>query len=87
MLETLAIVAYKQPITQFEIDELRGIKSRSLIASLISKNLVRFVGYKETVGKPTLYGTTRVFLDRFGLGSLKDLPDLKEVKTLDFEEL
>ena len=86
-LETLAIVAYRQPVTQSEIDELRGVKSRTLIASLISKNLVRPSGYKRTVGKPTLYRTTRAFLDEFGLGSLKDLPELKEVKSLDLEEL
>ena len=86
-LETLAIVAYKQPVTQSEIDELRGVKSRTLLASLISKNLVRPSGYKRTVGKPTLYRTTKTFLNEFGLGSLKDLPELKEVKYLDIEEL
>ena len=86
-LETLALVAYKQPVTQSEIDELRGVKSRTLIASLVSKNLVRPSGYKRTVGKPTLYRTTKTFLDEFGLGSLKDLPELKEVKSLELEEL
>ena len=87
VLETLAIVAYKQPITQFEVDKLRGVRSRPLVVSLISKNLVRPVGQKETVGRPTLYGTTKIFLDQFGLGSLKDLPELREVKALDFQAL
>ena len=87
MLEVLAIVAYKQPITQSEVDDLRGVKSRSLVTSLSYKKLIKSIGQKETPGRPTLYGTTREFLDYFSLKSLKDLPALKELKELNFDEL
>ncbi|WP_047152052.1 SMC-Scp complex subunit ScpB [Aneurinibacillus tyrosinisolvens] len=73
-LETLAIVAYKQPITRLEIEEIRGVKCESSISRLNSKNLIREVGRAETIGRPILYGTTKEFLEYFGLRSLDELP-------------
>ncbi|GBF49837.1 transcriptional regulator [Leptospira ryugenii] len=86
-LDTLAILAYKQPITLSELDEIRGVSSRAMVASLISKKLVKAVGQKEVPGRPTLYGTTNEFLIHFGLSKLADLPTPVEVKELKFEEL
>ncbi|WP_411821996.1 SMC-Scp complex subunit ScpB [Leptospira sp. 'Mane'] len=85
-LDTLAIVAYKQPITLTELDEIRGVSSRAMVASLISKKLVKAVGQKEVPGRPTLYGTTNDFLLHFGLSKLADLPTPVEVKELKFED-
>ena len=87
MLETLAIIAYKQPITMSEIDEIRGVSSRGMTTSLISRKLVKAVGQKEIPGRPTLYGTTNEFLQHFGLGKLSDLPTPVEVKELKFDDL
>lgn len=87
MLETLAIIAYRQPITLFEVDEIRGVNSRSLVTSLVSKKLVKSMGQKEAPGRPMLYGTTKDFLVYFGLNSLEELPPPAEVKELNFEEL
>lgn len=86
-LDTLAIIAYKQPITLTELDEIRGVSSRAMVASLISKKLVKAVGQKEVPGRPTLYGTTNDFLLHFGLSKLTDLPTPVEVKELKFEEI
>lgn len=88
MLETLAIVSYKQPIVLAEIDELRGVSSRMMIANLMKKNLVRPVGRKELPGRPLAYGTTDDFLKHFGLNKISDLPKLSEIKefSLDSEE-
>ncbi|HZF07351.1 MAG TPA: SMC-Scp complex subunit ScpB [Thermoanaerobaculia bacterium] len=77
-LETLAIVAYRQPITGPEIQELRSVSPVGVVKTLLERRLVRIVGRKEVVGKPFLYGTTREFLVHFGLNSLKDLPPLEE---------
>src|SRR5215203_3629305 len=77
-LETMAIIAYRQPITGPEIQELRGVNSSGVVKTLLERRLVRITGRKEVVGKPFLYGTTREFLVRFGLNSLKDLPPLEE---------
>lgn len=77
-LETLAIIAYRQPITGPEIQELRGVSSAGVLKTLLERRLVRIAGRKEVVGKPFLYGTTREFLVHFGLNSLKDLPPLEE---------
>ncbi|HYG62966.1 MAG TPA: SMC-Scp complex subunit ScpB [Thermoanaerobaculia bacterium] len=77
-LETLAIIAYRQPITGPEIQELRGVSSAGVIKTLLERRMVRIAGRKEVVGKPFLYGTTREFLVHFGLNSLKDLPPLEE---------
>jgi len=77
-LETLSIIAYKQPITKLEVDQLRGVNSEGAIRTLLERRLVRIVGKKESPGRPFLYGTTREFLQYFGLGSLSDLPPLSE---------
>lgn len=74
-LETLAIVAYRQPITRVEIEEIRGVKSERAIHTLVNKDLIQEVGRAEAIGRPILYGTTKSFLDYFGLASLKDLPE------------
>ena len=81
-LETLAIVAYRQPVTAPEIAELRGVGSQGVLKTLLERRLVRVAGRKEVVGKPFLYATTREFLMHFGLRSLKELPPLEQ-----FEEL
>jgi len=77
-LETLAIIAYRQPVTGPEIQELRGVHPAGVLKTLLERRLVRITGRKEVVGKPFLYGTTREFLVHFGLNSLKDLPPLEE---------
>jgi segregation and condensation protein B len=87
MLETLAIITYKQPITLFEIEEIRGVSTRSLVTGLLNKKLIKVAGYKEAPGKPGYYATTKEFLEYFGLNSLQDLPAPKEVKELNFDEL
>jgi segregation and condensation protein B len=79
-LETLAIIAYKQPITKAEIEVIRGVKSDSPLEYLMEKGLVRVVGRKEVPGRPYLYGTTQKFLSMFGLSSLRDLPRIEEVE-------
>ncbi|AMA74748.1 MULTISPECIES: SMC-Scp complex subunit ScpB [Aneurinibacillus] len=73
-LETLAIIAYKQPITRLELEEIRGVKCESAINRLTSKNLIKEVGRADTIGRPILYGTTKEFLEYFGLRSLDELP-------------
>ena len=77
-LETLAIIAYRQPITGPEIQELRGKSSSSVVRNLLERRLVRIAGRKEVVGRPFLYATTREFLMHFGLRDLKELPPLEE---------
>jgi segregation and condensation protein B len=77
-LETLAIVAYRQPVTGPEIQELRSVSPSGVLKTLLERRLVRIVGRKEVVGKPFLYGTTKEFLVHFGLNSLQDLPPLEE---------
>jgi len=78
-LETLAIVAYKQPITRAEIEEIRGVEVSAVLKTLVEKNLVRTAGRKDTVGTPFLYGTTQQFLIYFGLKSTDELPSLEEI--------
>jgi segregation and condensation protein B len=78
-LEVLAIVAYRQPITRLEIDEIRGVQSSGAIATLSERNLLTVVGRSEAVGHPLLYGTTREFLSHLGLKALGQLPDLPNV--------
>lgn len=75
-LESLAIIAYKQPVTRIEIDEIRGVKSDSAIQRLIERNLVKEVGRLAVIGRPIQYGTTDEFLRQFGLQDLKELPSL-----------
>ena len=81
-LEVLAIIAYRQPITRLEVDEIRGVNSSGAISTLTERNLITVVGRSQTVGNPLLYGTTREFLNYLGLkglGQLPDLPDLEAV--------
>ncbi len=78
-LETLAIVAYRQPITKAEIDQLRGVSSDGVLRNLIDRHFIRAVGKKEAPGRPLIYGTTREFLQHFGLKDLSDLPTLREL--------
>jgi len=77
-LETLAIIAYKQPITKLEIDQLRGVNSDGAVKSLMDKKLIKIIGKKETPGRPFLYGTTKEFLQYFGLKNLSDLPPIND---------
>ena len=84
-LETLAIVAYRQPITRPEIDDIRGVDSSATLKLLIDRALIRVLGKKEEVGRPMLYGTTKEFLDFFSLGDLRELPTLREYSELSDE--
>ncbi|MBS4217262.1 SMC-Scp complex subunit ScpB [Bacillus sp. FJAT-49711] len=84
-LETLAIIAYKQPITRIEIEEIRGVKTERPLQTLIAKGLIMEVGRAEGTGRAKLYGTTKEFLDYFGLNHLKELPELP--KQTDEDEL
>ena len=79
-LETLAIIAYKQPIIRADIEAIRGVAAGDMIRNLMYKGLVKIVGRAEVVGRPMLYGTTRKFLEIFGLNSLNDLPKAEELK-------
>lgn len=84
LLETLAIIAYRQPITRGEIEDIRGVAvSSSIIKTLQEREWVRIIGYKDVPGRPALYSTTRQFLDYFDLKSLEQLPPLAEVRDLD----
>lgn len=85
-LETLAIVAYHQPVTAPEIQELRGVNPSGVLKTLLERHMIRIAGRKEVVGKPFLYCTTREFLIHFGLNSLKDLPPLEEFEETFGEE-
>ncbi len=78
-LETLAIIAYKQPIIKAEIEQIRGVNSDSAIRTLYEKRLIKIMGRKEAPGRPFLYGTTREFLQYFGLKDLTELPTLKDI--------
>lgn len=79
-LETLAIVAYRQPVIRAEIEAIRGVRSGPLLRALLDRKLIRVLGRAEVPGAPLQYGTTQRFLDRFGLATLKDLPSLKEFR-------
>jgi len=79
VMETMAIIAYKQPITRLEIDEVRGVDSTYSIDILLQNNLVEVIGRKDTVGKPLVYGTTDEFLKRFGLDDIDNLPSYEEL--------
>ncbi|MFK5925792.1 MAG: SMC-Scp complex subunit ScpB [Desulfuromusa sp.] len=81
-LETLAIIAYRQPATRAEIEYLRGVDSGGVMKTLLDKNLLRILGKKEVAGRPLMYGTSRQFLELFGLRDLNDLPTLKEFAAL-----
>ena len=79
-LETLAIVAYKQPVLRAEIEDIRGVQCGEVINRLREMNLVKIVGRAEDLGRPMLYGTTKRFLEVFGLASLEDLPQVEQLK-------
>jgi len=81
-LETLAIIAYRQPITRPEIDEIRGVDSSATLKLLLERALIRVLGKREEVGRPMLYGTTKDFLDFFSLADLRELPTLREYSEL-----
>ncbi len=84
LMETLALIAYRQPITRGEIEDIRGVSvSSNIIKTLQEREWVKPLGHKDTPGKPTLYGTTRTFLDYFNIKSLNELPTLAEIRDLD----
>jgi segregation and condensation protein B len=83
LLETLALVAYRQPITRAEIEEVRGVVvSTNIVRTLLDRNWIRVVGHRDVPGKPAMFGTTKEFLDYFGLKKLEDLPTLAEIKEM-----
>jgi len=86
-LETLSIIAYKQPVSKSDIENIRGVNCDEVIKSLLEKNLITITGRAESVGRPLLYGTTQDFLRHFGLGSMRDLPKPREIEELLKEEL
>jgi segregation and condensation protein B len=86
MLETLAIVAYRQPVTRPEIDEIRGVDCGPVLGTLLDRALIRIIGKKEEVGRPMLYGTTPEFLRTFNLRDLTELPTLREFHELGADE-
>lgn len=81
-LETLAIIAYKQPVMRAEIEQLRGVETSSVLRTLLDQKLIRIVGRKDIPGRPILYGTSKVFLQKFGLRDLRDLPPLRDFAAL-----
>jgi len=81
-LETLAVIAYRQPITALEITEVRGVNTSGVLNTLLERHLIKIVGRKQVVGRPFLYGTTREFLTRFGLNDLSDLPKVEDMSEL-----
>lgn len=85
-METLAIVAYRQPIMRSGVEEIRGVDSGGVLKTLLERGLIRIIGKSDEVGNPLLYGTTKVFLEMFGLNNLKDLPTLKEIEDLEVYE-
>lgn len=84
-LETLAIIAYNEPITRAQVDDLRGVSSAQMIRKLASKDLIKEVGRSEKIGRPILYGITREFLDYFGLESKDKLPRIEDIEVFDKE--
>jgi segregation and condensation protein B len=86
LLETMAIIAYRQPVTRGEIEDIRGVAvSTNIVRTLLERNWIKVVGHRDVPGKPAMFGTTKEFLDYFGLKKLDDLPPLSELK--DFENL
>ncbi len=86
-LETLAIIAYRQPVTRAEVEYLRGVDSGGVVKTLLEKHLIRILGKKDIAGRPLLYGTTSDFLQLFGLADLSSLPTLKEFSELSADML
>jgi len=81
-LESLAIIAYKQPIVRSEIEQIRGVEVSTVLRTLLERKLIRIVGRKDVPGRPIMYGTTKLFLQQFGLSDLSQLPPLREIKEL-----
>jgi len=81
-LESLAILAYKQPVTRAEIEDLRGVDVSGVMATLVERGLIKIVGRKEVPGRPFLYGTTDQFLEHFGLNRIEDLPSISDIQSL-----
>lgn len=86
MMETLAIVAYRQPITRAEVEKIRGVASADMLKQLMERGLVRITGEEDSLGRPFLYGTSRQFLEEFGLGSLDDMPMSESLRRQDEPE-
>lgn len=85
-LETLAIIAYRQPVLRSDIENIRGVDSGGVLKTLLERDLIRIIGKSDEVGHPLVYGTTKAFLEMFSLGSLKELPTLKELEQLEVQE-
>jgi segregation and condensation protein B len=81
-LETLAIIAYRQPVTRAEVEHVRGVEAGPVLKTLVDRKLVRIAGHREVAGRPLVYATTKRFLELFGLPKLDDLPTLREVEEL-----
>jgi segregation and condensation protein B len=81
-METLAITAYRQPVLRSDIDRIRGVDSGGVIKLLLDRKLIKILGRKDAPGRPLLYGTTKEFLETFGLKNLKSLPTLREMEEL-----
>lgn len=81
-LESLSIIAYKQPIVRADIEQIRGVETSTVLRTLLERKLIRMVGRKEVPGRPIMYGTTKLFLQQFGLNELSQLPPLREIKEL-----
>ena len=81
-LETLAVIAYKQPVTRAEVEQVRGVEAGPVLRSLVERKLVRIAGHREVPGRPLLYATTGRFLEVFGLRKLEDLPTLREIEEM-----
>lgn len=84
LLETLAIIAYRQPVTRGEIEEIRGVSvASSLLRTLRERDWIRVLGHRDVPGRPAMYGTTRMFLDHFGLRTLEEMPSLREIRDME----
>jgi segregation and condensation protein B len=81
-METLAIIAYKQPLVRVEIEQIRGVDTAGVLRTLLDRRLIRIIGRKDIPGRPIMYGTTKQFLQAFGLKDLSDLPALRDIKDL-----
>jgi segregation and condensation protein B len=86
-LETLAVIAYRQPVTRAEIEDVRGVDSGGVLKLLLDRRLIKIIGKKEEIGRPSLYGTTKDFLEFFGLKDLTNLPTLREFHELTEESV
>ena len=85
-LDVLSIIAYKQPITKAEIEDIRGVGTSGVLKTLLERNLIRILGKKKVIGRPMLYGTSRKFMEYFGLKSLSDLPTIEEFTEEDISD-